>query len=243
MDFLCRVIEADDQGRRHHDQPARHGRAISTPDETREFFRSIRSRVPHGDDVIFSTHCHDDLGLAVANSLAAVEGGARQIECTVNGIGERAGNAVTGRGGDGVPRPVRSAAVLDLVETRQLYPSSEMLTALTGQSGAGEQGDRRAQCLLARGRHPPGRHAEGSPDLRDHARRGRGGAVESAGAWQALGPSRGAAPLCGPRVQARGRRAAGGLPRADGHRRRPEDPDRRRHPRGRGLASRAVRAS
>ena len=49
--------------------------------------------MPHGDDVIFSTHCHDDLGLAVANSIAAVEGGARQIECTVNGIGERAGNA------------------------------------------------------------------------------------------------------------------------------------------------------
>jgi 2-isopropylmalate synthase len=56
-------------------------------------FRALRERVPGADNVIFSTHCHDDLGLAVANSLAGVEGGARQIECTINGIGERAGNA------------------------------------------------------------------------------------------------------------------------------------------------------
>ena len=67
--------------------------ATRTPDDIREFFAEIRSRVPNADKAIFSTHCHDDLGLAVANSLAAVQGGVRQIECTINGIGERAGNA------------------------------------------------------------------------------------------------------------------------------------------------------
>jgi 2-isopropylmalate synthase len=56
-------------------------------------FRAVRERVPGADKVIFSAHCHDDLGLAVANSLAALAGGARQIECTINGLGERAGNA------------------------------------------------------------------------------------------------------------------------------------------------------
>src|SRR5688500_9863722 len=92
MDFLCRVIEATIKaGATTINLPDTVG--YLTPDETRDFFRTIRSRVPHGDDVIFSTHCHDDLGLAVANSIAAVEGGARQVECTVNGIGERAGNA------------------------------------------------------------------------------------------------------------------------------------------------------
>src|SRR4029078_12441149 len=65
----------------------------ATPDETHDFFRRIRERVSHSDNVIFSAHCHDDLGLAVANSLAAVQGGARPVEGTTNGIGERAGNA------------------------------------------------------------------------------------------------------------------------------------------------------
>jgi 2-isopropylmalate synthase len=65
----------------------------SYPDEYAEMFRDVISKVPGADKVIFSTHCHNDLGLAVANSIAGVTGGARQIECAVNGIGERAGNA------------------------------------------------------------------------------------------------------------------------------------------------------
>ncbi len=56
-------------------------------------FEQVRNRVPNADKAIFSVHCHNDLGLAVANSLAGLAGGARQIECTINGIGERAGNA------------------------------------------------------------------------------------------------------------------------------------------------------
>ena len=65
----------------------------ATPDEYRAMFKAVRERVPNADKATFSAHCHNDLGLAVANSLAAIEGGVRQVECTVNGIGERAGNA------------------------------------------------------------------------------------------------------------------------------------------------------
>ena len=65
----------------------------STPDEYKAIFAMLLREVPGSDAVTFSTHCHDDLGMAVANSLAGIEGGARQVECTINGIGERAGNA------------------------------------------------------------------------------------------------------------------------------------------------------
>jgi 2-isopropylmalate synthase len=91
-DFLCRVIEAViDAGCTTVNLPDTVGYA--TPDELREFFEQIIGRVPNSDRAIFSTHCHNDLGLAVANSLAAVQGGVRQVECSINGIGERAGNA------------------------------------------------------------------------------------------------------------------------------------------------------
>ena len=65
----------------------------SVPDEIREMFVKVRENVPNSDKAVFSAHCHNDLGLAVANSLAAADGGVRQIECTINGLGERAGNA------------------------------------------------------------------------------------------------------------------------------------------------------
>ncbi len=91
-DFLCRVVEtAIKCGATTINIPDTVGYA--TPDEFRELIRMLVERVPNSDKVIFSTHCHDDLGLAVANSLGGVVGGARQIECTINGLGERAGNA------------------------------------------------------------------------------------------------------------------------------------------------------
>ena len=91
-DFLCRVIEAViDAGCTTVNLPDTVGYA--TPDEIRDFFSDIIARVPNAARAVFSTHCHDDLGLAVANSLASIQGGVRQVECTVNGIGERAGNA------------------------------------------------------------------------------------------------------------------------------------------------------
>jgi 2-isopropylmalate synthase len=91
-DFLCRVIEAViDAGCTTVNLPDTVGYA--TPDELREFFEQIIGRVPNSHRAVFSTHCHNDLGLAVANSLAAIQGGVRQVECSINGIGERAGNA------------------------------------------------------------------------------------------------------------------------------------------------------
>ena len=91
-DFLCRVIEAViAAGATTINLPDTVGYA--TPDELRDFFADIIASVPNADRVVFSAHCHNDLGLAVANSLAAIQGGVRQIECAINGIGERAGNA------------------------------------------------------------------------------------------------------------------------------------------------------
>ena len=92
IDYLCRCVEAAIKaGATTINLPDTVGYA--TPDEYRAMFRAVRERVPNADRAVFSAHCHYDLGLAVANSLAALEGGARQIECTLNGIGERAGNA------------------------------------------------------------------------------------------------------------------------------------------------------
>ncbi|BCW88825.1 2-isopropylmalate synthase [Alphaproteobacteria bacterium SO-S41] len=92
FDFLCRCIEAAIKaGASTINLPDTVGYA--TPQEYAEMFRKVIARVPGADTVRFSTHCHNDLGLAVANSLAGVIGGARQIECSINGIGERAGNA------------------------------------------------------------------------------------------------------------------------------------------------------
>jgi 2-isopropylmalate synthase len=131
-DFLCRVIEAVIRvGASTINLPDTVG--YSTPEETRDFFRAIRERVPNSDKVIFSAHCHDDLGLAVANSLAAIEGGARQVECTINGIGERAGNAALEEIVMALHVRADRMPYANGIDTRQLYPSSEMLTKLTGQ--------------------------------------------------------------------------------------------------------------
>jgi len=91
-DFLCRTVEAAIKaGATTINIPDTVGYAV--PDELAAIFTMLRTRVPSADQVIFSAHNHNDLGLAVANSLAAIKAGARQVECTINGIGERAGNA------------------------------------------------------------------------------------------------------------------------------------------------------
>ncbi|MFK8250768.1 2-isopropylmalate synthase [Ancylobacter terrae] len=96
IDYLARcVVTAIKAGATTINLPDTVGYA--TPSEYEAMFREVRAyvadRVPNADEIVYSAHCHDDLGLAVANSLAALAGGARQIECTVNGLGERAGNA------------------------------------------------------------------------------------------------------------------------------------------------------
>ncbi len=92
IDFLCRCVEAAIKaGATTINIPDTVGYAV--PDEYRALFETVREKVPNSDKAVFSVHCHNDLGLAVANTLAGIEGGARQVECTINGMGERAGNA------------------------------------------------------------------------------------------------------------------------------------------------------
>jgi 2-isopropylmalate synthase len=105
-----------------------------TPAEIAERFAWLRAHVTGAERVVFSSHCHNDLGLAVANSLAAVEAGARQVECTVNGIGERAGNAALEE--IVMALKVRGAyfGTDTRIDTRKLYPASRLLSQLTGQN-------------------------------------------------------------------------------------------------------------
>ncbi|MEM8814026.1 MAG: 2-isopropylmalate synthase, partial [Pseudomonadota bacterium] len=92
MDYLCRCVEAAIKaGATTINIPDTVGYTV--PEEYYAMIEGLRTRVPDADKAIFSVHCHNDLGLAVANSLAGVRAGARQIECTINGLGERAGNA------------------------------------------------------------------------------------------------------------------------------------------------------
>ena len=130
MDFMCRVVEtAIDAGAATVNLPDTVG--YCTPEEVAEFFTDVMSRVPNADRAVFSTHCHDDLGLAVANSLAAVQAGVRQVECTINGIGERAGNAsleevvmATRVRGDRLPYETA-------IRTPELFRTSRLLSELT----------------------------------------------------------------------------------------------------------------
>src|SRR5687767_14958007 len=132
FDFLCRVVEGVIKaGATTINLPDTVG--YSTPDEINDFFDRIRAAVPNAGDVAFSTHCHDDLGLAVANSLAAVRGGARQVECTINGIGERAGNAALEEIVMAFTVRADRMPYSTGIQTKQIYPSSEMLAKLTGQ--------------------------------------------------------------------------------------------------------------
>jgi 2-isopropylmalate synthase len=131
-DFLCTIIEAVIKaGATTINLPDTVG--YSTPDEIGGFFRDIIGRVPNADKAIFSAHCHDDLGLAVANSMAAIAAGVRQVECTINGIGERAGNAsleeivmITRVRSDRCP-------IETGIDPSQLYASSQLLSQLTGE--------------------------------------------------------------------------------------------------------------
>jgi 2-isopropylmalate synthase len=103
------------------------------PHQYGALFKFLREKVPGGDKVTWSAHCHNDLGLAVANSLAAIENGARQVECTINGIGERAGNTSM----EEVVMALRTredifAHVKTNIVSEQIYPSSQLLAQITG---------------------------------------------------------------------------------------------------------------
>jgi len=99
----------------------------TTPGEYRALFEKVRANVPNSDSIIFSTHCHDDLGMAVANSLAGVDGGARQVECTINGIGERAGNAALEEIAAAMATRHDRYPYTSNIVMNQLYPTSKLL--------------------------------------------------------------------------------------------------------------------
>jgi len=123
IDFLCQVCRvAVEAGATVLNLPDTVGYAV--PEEYGEMFRKVRASL--------SAHCHDDLGMAVANSLAAVRAGVRQIECTVNGIGERAGNAALEEIAVALAVRKESFGVTTNIRLEHLFPSSRMLTEITG---------------------------------------------------------------------------------------------------------------
>ena len=131
LDFLCRVFEAViEAGATTLNVPDTVGYAM--PHQYGELIRQLRERIPNSDKAIFSVHCHNDLGLAVANSLSAVINGARQVECTINGLGERAGNASL----EEVVMAVRTRAdVFSCVtglDTTQIVTCSKLVSNITG---------------------------------------------------------------------------------------------------------------
>jgi len=131
LDFLCRMVEAAiTAGATTINIPDTVGYAI--PWEYGERIRNLMNRVPNIDTVVVSVHCHNDLGLAVSNSLEGVRYGARQIECTINGIGERAGNASL----EEIVMAIRTRRdLLDAetgINTEEIYKASKLLTTITG---------------------------------------------------------------------------------------------------------------
>lgn len=131
IDFLCRILEAViEAGARTLNIPDTVG--YTMPDQFGNLIRTLRERIPNSDKAIFSVHCHNDLGLAVANSLAAVMNGARQVECTINGLGERAGNAAL----EEVVMAVRTRQDYfpcdTRIDTTQIVSTSKLVSGITG---------------------------------------------------------------------------------------------------------------
>lgn len=105
----------------------------TTPEEYGALIALLREKIPGSDRAVFSVHCHNDLGLGVANSLAAIQAGARQVECTVNGIGERAGNASLEEIVMALRvRPDRAKGLDTKIVASEIYPSSRLLSSITG---------------------------------------------------------------------------------------------------------------
>ena len=131
IEFLCKACQvAVDAGATVLNLPDTVGYAV--PEEYGAMFLKVREYLGDAPGVTLSAHCHDDLGLAVANSLAAVRAGVRQIECTVNGIGERAGNASLEEIAVALAVRKESFAVTTNIQLDQLFPASRMLTEITG---------------------------------------------------------------------------------------------------------------
>ncbi|HYG79490.1 MAG TPA: 2-isopropylmalate synthase, partial [Pyrinomonadaceae bacterium] len=131
LDYLCEVFAAAvEEGARTLNVPDTVG--YTTPTEFREIVSAVRERVVGGRDVTISVHCHNDLGLAVANSLAALDAGARQVECTINGIGERAGNAALEEVVMALHVRADRLPYACGIRTEEIYPTSQLLTEVIG---------------------------------------------------------------------------------------------------------------
>jgi 2-isopropylmalate synthase len=131
IDFLCKIVEATiDAGAKVINIPDTVG--YSMPWEFGELIQTLHKRVPNMNKAILSVHCHDDLGVAVANSLVAVKNGAQQIECTINGIGDRAGNAALEEIVMAMHTRHTGFEHDTGIKTTELYPSSKMLSDITG---------------------------------------------------------------------------------------------------------------
>ncbi len=131
LDFLCRVIEAViDAGANTINIPDTVGYNI--PHQFGQLLHNLLEKIPNSDKAIFSVHCHNDLGLAVANSLSAVLNGARQVECTINGLGERAGNASL----EEIIMAIRTRQDVfscdTTLDTTQIVPASRLVSSITG---------------------------------------------------------------------------------------------------------------
>ena len=201
LEFLREVVEAAiDAGATTINVPDTVGYTV--PEEFHEVFEYLLKNVRGAERATFSVHCHNDLGMAVANSLAAVRAGARQIECTINGIGERAGNASLE---ELVMAMKTREALLGLhtgIDTRRLFPTSRLLSSITGMSIP------RNKAVVGENAfaHESGIHQHGmlkhQLDVRDHAARGRRPHALAPGARQTQRPRRVARPDQGARLRA-----------------------------------------
>ena len=174
------------------------------PDEYTRFLERLYEFAPGLKDVVVSTHCHDDLGLAVANSFAGVLAGARQVECAINGIGERAGNAsleeivmlLHTRGAD-------LDGLHTGVVTTELARTSRLVSRLTGYVVQPNKAIVGRNAFAHESGHPPGRRAQGAHDVRDHGRDDGRPRREPDRARQALRPPRAAPGARGARLHGR----------------------------------------
>ena len=191
-DFLVEVCQAAvDAGAATVNIPDTVGWAV--PGQFGELIAHLHSSVSEfqSGKAIISVHCHNDLGMAVANSLAAVQAGARQIECTVNGIGERAGNAAL----EEIVMALKTrndvySGYTCGVAAKQIVKASKLVARMSGLPVAAQQGDRRRERLRPLQRHSPGRHHQETRDVRDHGSGGSRLGPDRAAVDQAQRPRR-----------------------------------------------------
>ena len=188
FDFMCEVLQvAADNGATTLNIPDTVGYGV--PEEYAEKLRRIRRQV--SGDYLLSTHCHNDLGLAVANSLSGVLAGARQVECAINGIGERAGNAALEEIVMAVKTRDDFFGGLEVgIRTEELHKTSRLVSRLTGYPVQYNKAVVGRNAFAHEARHPPARRAQRAHHLRDHGPAGGGPGGQPDRAGQALGPPR-----------------------------------------------------